>query len=157
MITFDDYWQGAEQLYCPDLSPDPEFLWTRDCIRSEAQATHVPEVMKYFIPETPGKPSNAFSLNRNINFKESDDVILAALSSAQETLDILEVNFSLEMICALDLLNDEVCSFDNALDYMKAIMTSVEENQTRVRVLVEKVNSNGMEKRISAKDFTREL
>ena len=157
LITFDDYWQGAEQLYCPDLSPDPEFLWTRDCIRSEAQATHVPEVMKYFLPETPGKPSNAFSLNRNINFKESDDVILATLSSAQESLDILEVNFSLEMICMLDMLNDEICSYDNALDYMKAIMTSVEENQTRVRVLVEKVNSNGMENRISAKEFTREL
>jgi phosphatidylserine/phosphatidylglycerophosphate/cardiolipin synthase-like enzyme len=157
LITFDDYWQGAEQLYCPDLSPDPEFLWTRDCIRSEAQATHVPEVMKYFLPETPGKLSNAFSLNRNINFKESDDVILATLSSAQESLDILEVNFSLEMICMLDMLNDEICSYDNALDYMKAIMTSVEENQTRVRVLVEKVNSNGMENRISAKEFTREL
>jgi phosphatidylserine/phosphatidylglycerophosphate/cardiolipin synthase-like enzyme len=157
LITFDDYWQGAEQLYCPDLSPDPEFLWTRDCIRSEAQATHVPEVMKYFLPETPETPSNAFSLNRNINFKESDDVILAALSSAQESLDILEVNFSLELICMLDHLNDEICSYDNALDYMKAIMTSVEENQTKVRVLVEKVNSNGMENRVSAKEFTREL
>jgi phosphatidylserine/phosphatidylglycerophosphate/cardiolipin synthase-like enzyme len=157
LVTFDDYWQGAEQLFCPDLSPDPEFLWTRDCVRSEAQATHVPEVMKYYLPHAPGELSNAFSLNRNINFKESDDVISEVLESAQESLDIMEVNFSLELICMLDLLNDDVCSYDNALDYMKAIMTSVEENQTRVRVLVEKVNSNGMENRISAKEFTREL
>jgi cardiolipin synthase len=157
LTTFDDYWQGAEQLYCPDLSPDPDFLWTRDCIRSEGQATHVPEVKKYFLPDPAGELSNAFSLNRNIEYKESDDVILAALSSAQESLDILEVNFSLDLICALDLLNDNVCSFDNALDYMNAIMTSVEENHTQVRVLVEKVNSNGMENRISAKEFTREL
>jgi cardiolipin synthase len=40
---------------------------------------------------------------------------------------------------------------------MKAIMTSVEENQTKVRVLVEKINSNGMENGIAAKEFTREL
>jgi phosphatidylserine/phosphatidylglycerophosphate/cardiolipin synthase-like enzyme len=157
LITFDDYWQGADQLHCPDLSPDPGLLWTRDCIRSEAQATHVPEVMKYFLPATPGAKSNAFSLNRNIIYKESDEVILEVLSSAQESLDIMEVNFSLELICMLDLLNDDVCSYDNALDYMKAIMISVEENQTRVRVLVEKVNSNGMENRVAAKEFTREL
>jgi cardiolipin synthase len=40
---------------------------------------------------------------------------------------------------------------------MKAIMTSVEQNQAKVRVLVEKINSNGMENRIAAKEFTREL
>jgi phosphatidylserine/phosphatidylglycerophosphate/cardiolipin synthase-like enzyme len=157
LTTFDDYWQGAEQLFCPDLSPNPNYLWTRDCIRSEAQANHVPEVKKYFLPDSTGELSSAFSLNRNIEFKESDDVILAALSSAQESLDIWEVNFSLELICMLDILNEDVCSYDDALDYMKAIMTSVEENQTKVRVLVEKINSNGMENRIAAKEFTREL
>jgi phosphatidylserine/phosphatidylglycerophosphate/cardiolipin synthase-like enzyme len=157
LITYDDYWQGAEQLFCPDLAPDPGLLWTRDCIRSEAQANHVPEVTKYFQPRTTDDLSNAFSLNRNIIFKESDDVILAVLESAQESLDIFEVNFSLELICALDILNDNVCSYENALDYMEAIMASVESNQTRVRVLVEKVNSNGMENRISAKEFSREL
>lgn len=157
LITYDDYWQGAEQLFCPDLSPDPGILWNRDCIRSVAQATHVPEVMKYLLPRADTNLSNSFSLNRNIKFKESDDVILAVLENAQDSLDILEVNFSLELICALDVLNDNVCSYDNALDYMEAIMTSVEENQTRVRVLVEKINSNGMENRIAAKEFTREL
>lgn len=157
LTTFDDYWQGAEKLYCPDLSPDPGFLWNRDCVFSEAQVTHVPEVKKYFIPDSPGEFSNAFSLNRNYKFKESDDVITAALSSANETLDILEVNFSLELTCMLDMLNDEVCSYDNALDYMKAIMNAVEENQVKVRVLVEKINSNGMENRISIKEFSREL
>jgi phosphatidylserine/phosphatidylglycerophosphate/cardiolipin synthase-like enzyme len=157
LVTFDDYWQGANQLHCPELSPDPGLLWNRYCIRSKAQVSHVPEVKKYFIPDDEIGLSNAFSLNRNINYKESDDVILAALSSATKSLDILEVNFSLELICALDLLNDNVCSFDDALDYMNAIMDSVEQNQTRVRVLVEKINSNGMENRISAKEFTREL
>ena len=44
----------------------------------------------------------------------------------------------------MDLLNDNVCSYENSLDYMKAIMASVEKNQTRVRVLVEKMNSNGL-------------
>lgn len=157
LATFDDYWQGSDQLHCPDLSPDPGFLWTRDCIRSEGQAIHVPEVKKYFLPDRSSDLSNAYSLNRNIEYKESDEVILAALSSAQDSIDILEVNFSLELICALDILNDNVCSFDNALDYMNAIITSVEENHTKVRVLVEKINSNGMENRISAKEFTREL
>jgi len=92
-----------------------------------------------------------------MNFLESDDIILSVLSSAEESLDIMEVNFSLELICALDTLNDDVCSYDDALEYMKAIMTAVEQNHTKVRVLVEKVNSNGMENRISAKEFTREL
>lgn len=157
LITYDDYWQGAEQLFCPDLSSNPGLLWTRQCNRSEAQATHVPEVMKYFLPRNDQNLSNAFSLSRNIEYKESDDVIKSVLGSAQESLDILEVNFSLELICALDILNDNVCSYDNALDYMQAIMKSVEENHARVRVLVEKINSNGLENRIAAKEFTREL
>ena len=157
LATFDDYWEGAEQLYCPDLSPDPPFLWTRSCTWSVGQATHVPEVKKYFIPDQTNSLSNAFSLNRNSEYKESDDVLLEALASAETSLDIFEVNFSLDLVCALDLLNDEICTYENALDYMRAIMTSVEENQTRVRVLVEKINSNGMENRISAKEFTREL
>jgi len=154
LVTYDDYWDGAGQVHCPDLSPDPDLLWTRDCVRSVAQATHVPEVQKYFLS---GGTSNAYSLNRNMNFLESDEIILSVLSSAEESLDIMEVNFSLELICALDLLNDDVCSYDDALEYMKAIMTAVEQNHTRVRVLVEKVNSNGMENGISAKEFTREL
>jgi phosphatidylserine/phosphatidylglycerophosphate/cardiolipin synthase-like enzyme len=154
LVTYDDYWDGAEQLYCPDLSQDPDFLWTRDCVFSVAQATHIPEVQKYYLP---GGTSNAYSLNRNLNFQESDEIILSVLAFAEESLDIMEVNFSLELICALDLLNDDVCSYDDALEYMKAIMTAVENNHTRVRVLVEKVNSNGMENRISAKEFTREL
>ena len=55
LATFDDYWEGADQLHCPDLSPDPSYLWTRDCTRSEGQATHVPEVKKFFIPDRAGR------------------------------------------------------------------------------------------------------
>jgi phosphatidylserine/phosphatidylglycerophosphate/cardiolipin synthase-like enzyme len=154
LSTYDDYWEGAEQVHCPDLSPEPGFFWSQTCKHSTAESTHVPEVMKYFLT---GGSVNAFSLNRNEVYKESDDIILKALSSAEESLDIFEVNFSLELICMLDLLNDAVCTYDNALDYMQAIMTSVEQNQTKVRVLVEKINSNGLENLVSAKEFTREL
>jgi phosphatidylserine/phosphatidylglycerophosphate/cardiolipin synthase-like enzyme len=154
LVTYDDYWDGAEQVHCPNLPADPGYFWTQSCTHTTAKATHVPEVMKYFM--TDGS-ANAFSLNRNLNNKESDEVILEALSSAEETLDILEVNFSLELICILDNLNDDICTYENSLDYMQAIMSSVEQNQTKVRVLVEKLNSNGLENRVTAKEFTREL
>lgn len=154
LATYDDYWEGAQQVHCPDLPPEPGWFWEQSCVHSTAHATHVPEVMKFFLTES---TTNAFSLNRNIHYKESDNVISKVLSSAQKSLDIIEVNFSLELICMLDNLNDKVCSYDNALDYMKAIMSSVEENHTKVRVLMEKLNSNGLENRVAAKEFIREL
>lgn len=154
LAAYDDLWQGGNQVYCADLSSPVQEVWQVTCQQQVAQASHTPEVMKL---APAGVDGNAFSLFRNYNNKLGDDAIAAAVASAESTLDIYEVNFSLGLICVLDLLNDNVCDYENALRFMEAITTAVEEKDVKVRVMVEKSNMNGMENRVAFKEFQREL
>jgi phosphatidylserine/phosphatidylglycerophosphate/cardiolipin synthase-like enzyme len=154
LAAYDDLWEGGNQVYCADLSSGTPETWQATCDHLKASVSHLPEVMK-IAPQ--GEESNSFSLFRNYNNKVGDQAIAAALANAQETLDIFEVNFSLELICMLDLLNDNICDYDNRLAYLESIMNAVEQNDVRVRVMVEKSGSNGLENQVTFKEFQREL
>lgn len=153
LTAFDDLWEGANQVECDSLDP---FLgmWELACKSTKAQATHVPEVLRYTLPQEGGV---AFSLFRNTNYSEADKAVSAAIRTAQESLDIFEVNFSLELQCALDPLFPEMCDFDNSLEWMRALVDAVEQNQVPVRVLVTDVNMNGIENAIAIGALREEL
>jgi phosphatidylserine/phosphatidylglycerophosphate/cardiolipin synthase-like enzyme len=88
--TFDDMWEGANQVNCPDLEPTLG-RWELACDFTKAKATHVPEVLRYYLPPD---DDIGFSLFRNTNYHESDEAVVAAIRSAEQTLDVWEVNFS---------------------------------------------------------------
>jgi phosphatidylserine/phosphatidylglycerophosphate/cardiolipin synthase-like enzyme len=154
LTVFDDMWQGSNQVQCDSMDP---FLgrWELACHFIEAQATHVPEVLRYNLPEEDG--GVAFSLFRNTNFSEADKAVSAAIRTAQDSLDIFEVNFSLELQCALGAIFPDVCSFDNALEWMRALVDAVEQNHVPVRVLVTDVNMNGIENGVAIRVLQEEL
>ncbi len=154
LAAYGDLWDGGNQVHCADLSTGTPEIWQATCEHRVALISHLPEVMKFSPQDV---ETNSFSLFRNYNHKVGDQAIAATLASAQATLDIFEVNFSLELICMLDLLNDDVCDYDNRLPYLDSIMTAVEQNDVKVRVLVEKSGSNGLENRVTFKEFEREL
>ena len=154
LSTFDDEWNGANQLYCPDLRPEASETWDKECEWKIAVVSHVPEALKYYLP---GDQENAYSLYRTSVYKEADEVYVAALAAATETIDAIRVNFSLELICMANIVFPEVCTFENALPWMNALVDAVELNDVKVRVLVETSNSNGLENRVAIQVLEDEL
>lgn len=153
MATYDDMWEDANQIHCTDFYPEDGSDWRETCQQVEASVEHVPEVKKYYL----AGDDNAFSLFRSHVYKESDETVVAAISNAQETIYILEVNFSGELICYGAILAPELCTWDNALPWMKAIVEAIEKNQVQVRAIVENANANGLENRIGIQLLENEL
>jgi phosphatidylserine/phosphatidylglycerophosphate/cardiolipin synthase-like enzyme len=153
--TYDDMWEGANQVYCDDLFPADGSDWQDTCVEQKAISDHVPEVLRYYLP--PDGKDNTFSLYRNSVFKESDDFISAAMASSTESIDMMEVNFSLEVQCMLNIIIPDVCTIDNALPWMNAMLEGIENNGTYVRVIMENTNSGGLENRVAGKILLDEL
>jgi phosphatidylserine/phosphatidylglycerophosphate/cardiolipin synthase-like enzyme len=153
--VYDDMWAGANQVHCEDFFPAEGSDWKDTCTQVVAVAEHAPEVLRYFLP--PEGKDDVFSLYRNNVFKEGDEFIATSIASAQESVDMMEVNFSLEMICMVNVVFPDVCTIDNALPWMKALLETVQENHTRVRVIMENTNSNGLENRVGGKALMDEL
>jgi phosphatidylserine/phosphatidylglycerophosphate/cardiolipin synthase-like enzyme len=147
-IAFDDLWSGSNSIVCPDLGLDSP-LWWISCRREIAKADHVPEVKKLYLASG---NSNAFALHRTTKFQESDQTVPTAIASAQKTLDVLQVNFTLALICDLNILF-EVCDFRDALVYMQAMMDAIETNNVKTRVLIKPGVIEGVESEIAVKAF----
>ena len=114
----------------------------------------MPEVMKYYRAEL---DHNAISLYRSENYEEADNMYHSVFASAQSSIDAIHVNFSLEMVCFLNIIVEDLCNFGNALQWMEAMMNAVEQNQVEVRVIVEDTNRNSVENKIAIDVFKKEL
>jgi phosphatidylserine/phosphatidylglycerophosphate/cardiolipin synthase-like enzyme len=153
--AFDDMWSGADQIHCEDFHPSDDGEWEDTCQEVVAVSEHVPEVLRTYLP--PDGNDLAFSIYRTKDYKEADTFIAASLASAQETIDMIQVNFSLEMICMANLVFPEVCTIENSLPWMDALIEAVSENGVKVRAIVETSNSNGLENRVAANVLFTEL
>jgi phosphatidylserine/phosphatidylglycerophosphate/cardiolipin synthase-like enzyme len=70
---------------------------------------------------------------------------------------MMEVNFSLEMICMVNIVFPDSCTIDDALPWMNALLETIEKNNTKVRVIMENANSNGLENRVGGNVLMGEL
>lgn len=153
LADYDDLWSGSNKVQCPDLNP-PDGDWEHYCNFTGAKVEHVPEVLLYH----PAREDDiAFSLLRTPKRPESDKALEALIRSTKNTLDIFEVNFSLKTYCALGVVMDGFCTFDDALPYMQALLDTMENNGVKIRVLVTDVNMNGIENSVAIKAFMDEL
>lgn len=152
--AFDDMWDGADRIHCEDFHP-PGGDWQKTCRELKGVSDHVPEVLRAYIP--PDGDSEAFSLYRSMEFKEGDEYIAASLAAANQSIDMIQVNFSLEAICMANLVFPDLCSIDQALPYMHALLSSIEEQGAHVRVIMENTNSNGLENRVGGWTLLQEL
>ena len=153
--AFDDMWSGADQVHCDDFHPVDESDWQDSCQSIVATSGHVPEVLKTYLP--PNGEDQAFSLYRSKDYKEADTFIAASLASAEETIDMIQVNFALEMICMANLIFPDTCTIDDTLPWMEAVIEAVENNPVKVRAIVETANSNGLENRVAGNVLLAEL
>lgn len=155
VAVFDDIWTNANQLTCSDLQPgEPSDDWRQGCEWKIAQSGHIPEVLKYYLAD---KDQASFALYRTDVYKEADKAYTAALSAAQSSIDAIQVNFSADFYCILNIVSPGICDFENALPWMEALVNSVQENHTHVRVIVENANMNGLENRVGIAILQNEL
>jgi cardiolipin synthase len=154
--TFDDVWEGSVKVYCSNLDPDSSFWWMFSCRTESATGDHVPEVLQFYLPDTDDANSHAFSLNRTEAFRESDEAYFDALAAAKSSIDIVQVNFSLQVVCDLGILL-EVCNFNDHIDPQGGLMQAVENNNARVRILVKETPFDGLENKIAITELRKEL
>jgi phosphatidylserine/phosphatidylglycerophosphate/cardiolipin synthase-like enzyme len=155
LAAYDDLWSGSDLYTCSNFPPPLPSLWFLWCDKSVAKASHTPEVLRFF--PTDGN-SNAFALHHTMAFLESDEAIVDVLLAAQETIDVYEVNFSLDLICIVSGLLGGLCDTEElAPPYMQALLAAMVENDVKVRVLAETSAMNGLENRIAINWLKEEL
>jgi phosphatidylserine/phosphatidylglycerophosphate/cardiolipin synthase-like enzyme len=151
VLAFDDLWVGSDQRHCTDFYP-PYGVWQASCFDFKALGRHVPEVMKYYIP---AGGSTAFSMFRSNVRDESDRQIADALAAAETSIDTMQVNFTMEMICDLNILYD-VCTFQEALPYMEGLVAAAE-NGAQVRILIKGAPADGIESAVAVNILKDEI
>ena len=141
---FDDMWNGADQRECLSFAPPFRIPWQATCYDKSASGVHPPEVLKYYLP---GGSSNAFSLYRSKVHDAADIQTVEALRAARETIDVIQVNFTLDLICNLNILFN-ICPVEISPDYMPALIEAAE-NGAKVRVLIKPSPFEGIENNVA--------
>lgn len=150
---FDDMWAGSDERYCFDLNPPLAIPWQATCFDKTAVVTHIPEVQKFYIPTD--ADSTAFSMYRSKVHPQADDQAAALLASAAETIDSIHVQFSLDMICNLNLLFD-VCSVYQGPEYIPALIEAAQ-NGVHVRLIVKPGPFEGVENAVALDAMFKEI
>ncbi len=151
--VFDDLWVGADRRHCSNFHPAVDGLWQATCYDLDAVGGHAPEVLRY---ETPDGESIAFSMYRSKKQNESDQQISAALSSAQKSIDLIHVNFTMQLICDLNVLF-KVCTAQQSMPYLDSMLHAVEHNQARLRILIKPDPVEGIESLIALRVLGEEV
>ena len=153
--AYDDMWSGADQIHCNDFYPNDGSDWQDTCEEIKGVSDHMPEVLRAYLP--PDADSTSFSLYHSSVYLEGDEFIAGSLAAAEESIDMIHVNFALEVYCMANLIFPDLCGIDEAYPWMHAIIDAIEKNQVQVRVIVETANSNGLENRVAGTVLMEEL
>jgi len=150
---FDDMWAGADERVCINLNPPMGLPWQVTCYDKTAVVSHIPEVQKFYIPTE--ADSTAFSMYRSKVYGQADEQAPALLAAAKETIDSIHVQFSLDMICNLNLLFD-VCTVYQGPDYIPALIEAAQ-NGVHVRLIVKPGPFEGIENAVALDALSDEL
>lgn len=150
--AFDELWEGATQRHCSELFPAYR-LWRLSCRDTKATVDHVPEVMRYYLP---GEGSTTFSSLRTAAYDEADQQAVAVMAKAEERIDVMHTMFTMPSVCILDYLID-VCSPRDAMPFMRSILTAVEQNGARARLLIDQAPIKGVENVLALDELMAEI
>ena len=136
LMKFDYLWQGGEARSCDLASP----IWKLTCSNLAVETGHLPDAEAIRIT---GGDTNIFSLFRagEPGMNEADDAVRTVLSSAQNSIEVLNPWFTLH---SMNLrLDPESSDFDNlAPDYMRGLRDAIVSNDNvgntafQVRILL---------------------
>ncbi|MDX1418049.1 MAG: hypothetical protein R3293_27860, partial [Candidatus Promineifilaceae bacterium] len=156
VAVFDDIWGASKQINCSTQQPGLDLFWPLACQWSDPVVSHLPEVLKYDVQ--PDSDDVAFSLYRSREFLGSDDALLAAIGAAEESIDLFQVNFSLQLICGAGIVIPNLCTYENnAPEYIQAVADVVQEKRIPVRILTDQNSAQGYENRVAVRVLQDEL
>jgi phosphatidylserine/phosphatidylglycerophosphate/cardiolipin synthase-like enzyme len=147
---YDQLWTGAILRHCPDLNAS-EAVMRLTCSDSRGVPDHVPEVMRYSLSDD---EAIAFSMFRDRAYDEADQQLLAAYHAADESIDLAQAMFSMELICNLNHFF-EVCDFGQAPPYMEALMDAAEKG-VKLRIVLTPYPTQHIENIIAMEIFNKE-
>jgi cardiolipin synthase len=137
--------------------PSIPSLFSLLCGARPTEVSHVPEVLRFY-PAAQESDTSAYALHHTYRHLESDEALLAAIGAAQESIDLFQVNFSLNSPClVLAQVSDLCTSEDFATPYMIALRDAILEDDVQVRVMMEESAMNGIENRAGIRWLQNQL
>ncbi|MFB9993992.1 phospholipase D-like domain-containing protein [Deinococcus oregonensis] len=151
--VFDDLWTRSSLLNCaPDVAASTV---KRACTLGEAASAVHPQGTDQVQIGVKGR-ERVFSLYRREGFRAADDAIVGLIGASTQTIDLMHVSFSMGVRCNLALLNPGLCTFDDALPWMRALADAAGRG-VQIRALLYEHGFLGLENRVGLAVLRREL
>lgn len=149
---FEDLWARSRVVTCaPGVRAD--------AVREQCRLGNLgtPAPLSAARRAVPAGEARAFSLYRREGFMQADQAVLALLNGATTRIDLLHVNFSMDLGCIVALLNPALCTDRDRLPFMTALLGALERGVT-VRLLTDGSAAMGaIENRIALAYLRREM
>ncbi|CAM3979127.1 phospholipase D-like domain-containing protein [Deinococcus frigens] len=151
VTVFEDLWTRSKVVECA-AEPDPADPQQGCRLGARGVRGGPPEVRDV----QPAGSQRVFSLYRREGFTEADQAVVAVLEAARSRVDLLQVNFSMDLGCLVALLNPALCTERARLPYMTALLDALERG-VKVRLMTDEGGLGGIENRIALAYLGREM
>ncbi|WP_051655107.1 phospholipase D-like domain-containing protein [Deinococcus marmoris] len=151
VTVFEDLWTRSKVVECA-AAPDPADPQKGCRLGARGVRGGPPEVRD----AQPAGAQRVFSLYRREGFTEADQAVVAVLGAAKSQVDLLQVNFSMDVSCIVALLNPALCTERDRLPYMTALLDALERG-VKVRLMTDEGGLGGIENRIALAHLGREM
>lgn len=146
---FDDLWARSKVVNC--ASPQPE--------RSECQLAGSAALVHPAAARQPVQSGTqrVYTFYRRSGFTQADDAVRALYGASQRQIDLMHVNFSMDITCIVALLNPSLCTSAQQLPFMTALLDAMARG-VNVRLLTDGSASFGsLENRIGVGYLQHEM
>lgn len=151
VTVFEDLWTRSKVVEC-DAEPNAANPQRGCRLGARGVRGGPPEVRD----AEPAGTQRVFSLYRREGFTEADQAVVAVLEAARQSVDLLQVNFSMDVGCIVALLNPALCTDRDRLPYMTALLDALGRG-VRVRLMTDAGGLGGIENRIALAYLGREM
>ncbi|WP_102127505.1 phospholipase D-like domain-containing protein [Deinococcus planocerae] len=150
--VFDDLWARSKVVVC-EGQPRPDDV-RQACRLGGLGTPRHPAAARRAVP---AGEARAFSLYRREGFTGADEATLALLNAATTRIDLMHVNFSMDLGCIVAVLNPSLCTDRDRLPWMTALLGAMERG-VNVRLLTDGSGSLGsIENRVALAYLRREM
>ncbi|WP_216320466.1 phospholipase D-like domain-containing protein [Deinococcus aestuarii] len=150
--VFDDLWARSKVVVC-EGEPRPDDVRQACHLGGPGTPRHPAAARR----ARPAGGARAFSLYRREGFSQADEALLALLNAATTRIDLMHVNFSMDLGCIVAVLNPALCTGQDRLPWMTALLGALERG-VDVRLLTDGSGSLGaLENRVALAYLRREM
>lgn len=119
IAAFDDLWERSRQVRCRRGGERERCELTESTPLDHAKAVHQTRRL------TEQNDIRVMSLYRRQGETQANDALLALMKGTQTRLDLMHVNFSMNITCMVALLNPAMCTGRDQLPYVSAVLDAL--------------------------------